>query len=449
MKNTFRYIFVSVLAASSSFYANADNLLSTYQQALQNDPSVLKAKALFLASEEDIKLSRVALLPQLSAYGNYASGSNESFNSSAFDGSTITSDSTTSSFGFNLSLELYNHGSWLTLSSSKKSAHLSDLNYELTKQNLIINVTEAYFNVLRAQDDVILAGAEKKAIERQLDQTKQRFDVGLTDITDVHEAQAEFDNAITSEIRAQNSLYNNEESLRELTGVYPHSLDILNTERFSTSQPFPANVNDWQKQAEEKSLEIIIQRVNVDIAKQNIDIAKTGRYPTISLEASYASDNEDISSEILSFDASDLKSDSIGIQIDIPLYAGGKTSSKTRQARHNFVAASQDLTASHRATVRSTRNAYNNIVANISAIKSLEQSVVSAESALKATEAGFDVGTRTIVDVLNSTRNLYNAKRNLSSTRYDYIQATLALKRATGSISEKDINDINQGLIAN
>lgn len=448
MKKSIRHFIVAILAASSSYHANADDLLTTYQQALNNDPALLKAKAVFLAAEEDIIQTRTLLYPQLSAYGSYGTGSSESFNSSLFDGSTVTTRNTTSSFGLNLSLDLYNHSSWLQLANSKKQAHLSDLSYQIAKQDLIINVTDAYFNVLRAQDDVEFSIAEKQAIERQLEQTKQRFDVGLTDITDVHEAQAQFDNAITSEILAQNSLYNSEESLRELTNVYPHNLNVLNTERFGTSRPLPEDVNEWQQTAEVKSLEIILQKVSVDIAKEDINIAKTGRYPILSLEGSYATDNDDISSEILSFEASGLKSDSIGIRIELPLYSGGKTSSAVRQAQHNFVASSQDLMASHRAVVRRTRNAYNNIIANVSAIKSLEQSVISAESALKATEAGFDVGTRTIVDVLNSTRNLYDAKRNLSSRRYDYIQATLELKRATGVISEQEISDINLGLIA-
>lgn len=448
MKKSLRHIIVTLLAASSSFYANADDLLTTYQQALKNDPALLRAQAEFLATEEAIKQTRALLLPQISAFGSHSNSSQESFNSSAFDGSTVTSDTTRSTYGFNFSLDLYNHNSWLQLSNAKKRAHLSDISYQIAKQDLIINVSDAYFNVLRAQDTVEFSIAEKQAIERQLEQTKQRFDVGLTDITDVHEAQAEFDNAITEEILAQNSLYNSEETLRELTNVYPNNLNVLNTERFGTSRPSPESVNEWQKTAEAKSLEIILQKVNVDIAKKEINIAKSGHYPTVSLQGSYTSDNDDISSEILSFEATGLKSDSIGIQIDIPLYSGGRTSSEVREAQHSYVASSQDLVSSHRSVVRSTRNAYNNIIANVSAIKSLEQSVISAESALKATEAGFDVGTRTIVDVLNSTRNLYDAKRNLSSRRYDYIQATLELKRATGVISEKDIRDINLGLIA-
>ena len=156
--------------------------------------------------------------------------------------------------------------------------------------------------------------------------------------------------------------------------------------------------------------------------------------------------NDNFTSE---YNRPDLDSQSIGITLTIPLYSGGAVSSEVRQAQSNYVAASQDLEQAHRNVIRNTRNAYNTVIAGVSAIKALGQAVVSAESALKATEAGFEVGTRTIVDVLNSTRNLFDAKRNLSTTRYGYVQNILALKRAGGTITEKDLNDINQGLIAN
>ena len=169
-----------------------------------------------------------------------------------------------------------------------------------------------------------------------------------------------------------------------------------------------------------------------------------GHYPTLDLSASYGNSKNKV--ESVQFDG--LDSQSIGVTLTVPIYSGGAVSSSVRQAQSRYVAASQDLAQTHRNVVRSARNSYNTVIAAVSAINSLERSVVSAESALKATEAGFEVGTRTIVDVLNSTTNLYNAKRNLSSTRYDYIQSILALKRAAGTISEKDLDDINAGLIA-
>lgn len=440
MKKSLNFIFVSVISSLTSLTISAADLATSYQQALKNDPLTLRAKAQFLANREAIEQSRAVLLPQLDASARYSVNSNENFDFES--GRVIKSDVDSLRLSANLSMQLYHHNSWLRLDNAKKLAHRSDIAYQIAQQDLIVRVTRAYFDVLRAKDDVEFAGAEQKAIARQLEQTKQRFDVGLTAITDVHEAQAEFDNAVTQSIRAKNSLYNAEEGLRELTNSYPSDLSILNKERFSASRPSPDSANQWQQTAEAKNLALISQKVGVDIAKENINIAKSGHLPTLSLQANYTRDDNDF--EV--FEPPTTTSNSIGIQLSVPLYSGGATSSAVKQAQHNYVAASQDLEQTYRQTVRLTRNAYNDVIANVSAIKSLEQSVTSAESALKATEAGFEVGTRTIVDVLNSTRNLYNAKRNLSSTRYNYILAILGLKRAAGTISEKDINDINKGL---
>jgi outer membrane protein len=448
MKTSLRYILVAFAATTSSHHAFADDLLTTYQQALKNDPVLLKAKAQFMATEEAIEQSRAVLLPQISAFGSISQSSNESYDSLTPSNAITSSDVERTGLGLNLNMQLYHHNSWLQLDNAKKLAHRSDIAYQIAKQDLIVKVTQAYFAVLSAQDDVEFSVAEKKAIERQLEQTKQRFSVGLTAITDVHEAQAEYDNAVTAEIRAQNTLYNAEEGLREITNYYPRDIHVLNTKRFSASRPSPDSANEWQQTAEAKNLELIFQKVGVDISKENIKIARSGHYPTISLQGSYNTNDDTLGGDnfVNDWDAPKVDSHSIGIQVNVPIYSGGATTSAVRQAQHNYVAANQDLVSSHRSVVRSTRNAYNTVITSVSAIKSLEQAVLSAESALKATEAGFDVGTRTIVDVLNSTRNLYNAKRNLSSTRYGYIQSVLQLRRAAGIISEKDITDINMGL---
>jgi outer membrane protein len=441
MKKTISALIIGLVCATSSSLVNAEDLLSVYNQAKASDPTVLKSRALFNASKEDIDQARATLLPQVNATGNFTKSEND------VDGlpspySKSESTSVTIRFG----MEIYNHSSWLRLDNAKKSAHRSDVSYQAAKQDLIVRVTSAYFDVLSAKDDLDFAKAEKAAIERQLEQTKQRYSVGLTAVTDVHEAQAQYDNAVTSEIRAENSVFTAEEALRVITNVYPRDLKILNTERFSTSRPVPDSANEWQQTAEAKNLDLIVQKISVDIAKENINIATSGHYPSLDLSGSYGqSDSDDL---LNSTNNSGGDSQSIGITLTVPIYSGGATSSAVRKAQSNYVAASQDLAQTHRNVVRNTRNAYNTVIAAVSAIKALGQSVVSAESALKATEAGFEVGTRTIVDVLDSTRNLYNAKRNLSSTRYAYVQNILTLKRAAGTITEQDLININQGLSA-
>ena len=442
MKKTLTASFIGLVCAASSYLANAEDLLSVYQQAQANDPVVLGAHARFLATEEGIEQARAVLLPQINGSASYSDGKSEAINT--LTGKVVNTDVENFTYGATLSMELYRHSTWLRLDNAKKLAHQSDIAYQVAKQDLIVRVTQAYFDVLSAKDDLEFSIAEKTAIERQLEQTKQRFSVGLTAITDVHEAQAQYDNAVTDEIRAENKVFNAEEALRVITNVYPRDLHILNTERFGTSRPFPDSANEWQQTAEAKNLDLIAEKINVDIAKENINIARAGHYPSLDLNGDFTSRDTDTGN----INTTALDSHSIGIKLTVPIYSGGSISSSVRQAQSNYVVASQNLAQSHRNVVRNTRSAYNTVIAAVSAIKSLEQAVVSAQSALKATEAGFEVGTRTIVDVLNSTRNLYNAKRNLSSTRYDYIQSVLTLKRAGGTITEKDLIDINQGLTA-
>lgn len=436
--------------AVSSAPALAEDLIDVYQKALQFDTQVLTAQAQVRVAEQDIEIARSVLLPQIDFSGTISTSENESFNDQAND--LVTSETDSTSYGLDLSMQVYNHASWLTLASSKKSAHQVDISYQLAKQQLMVRVANAYFTLLETKDDLLFAEAEKKAIERQLEQTKQRFEVGLTAITDVHEAQAEFDNAVAEVIRSQNAIYAAEEALREITNSYPRDIAVLDTELFSTSRPVPDSADAWQKTAEAKNLDILFSKVGVDIARENIDIASAGRLPTLSLGGSIgrAKSSTDLSvpgQETQALPDPWTDNHSIGLTVSVPLYTGHRITSQVEQAKHNFVVASQGLEGAHRTSVRSARNAYNNIIATISGIKAFEQSVISAESALKATEAGFDVGTRTIVDVLDSTRNLFNARRNLATTRYTYITNVLQLKLAAGTITEQDLVDINKGLI--
>ncbi|MDG1733251.1 MAG: outer membrane channel protein TolC [Thalassotalea sp.] len=436
-------LFVGIVLASSSQMATAQDLQQIYQLALQNDPTALKAEAQFRATQEKIEQARSVLLPQIAANASYTDQSSET--------DDLTTDTTTTRVSLDLNMQLYHHNSWLALETSKKTAHQSDINYQFVKQQLVTRVTESYFNVLAAYDGLEFAQAEKKSIERQLEQTKQRFSVGLTAITDVHEAQAQYDNSVAEEIKAQNDVYQSEEALREITGAYPRDLSVLNTDRFTPVMPMPSGANEWQKLAEAKNLRLISQKISMDIAKENIDIASSGHLPTLSLTGSIGTSEQDLERDpatALDYDGRETDNTSIGIQLSVPIYSGGNTSSQVRAAQQNYVAASQDMQLSYRGIIRESRNSYNNVVATISGVKAFEQSVISAESALKATEAGFEVGTRTIVDVLESTRNLFNAKRNLSSTRYQYVINMLRLKEASGTISEEDVASINKGLVA-
>ncbi|USD64902.1 outer membrane channel protein TolC [Vibrio sp. SCSIO 43136] len=425
-------LFITAALGSMATSAYADSITEIYELAKKNDPQLLAAEASKNAAFEAIDISRSTLLPQVNLTASYdinkvtAKGNNADYNQLGA--------------GVGFSQELYNRASWVTLDQAEKTARQSDSSFAAVQQGLILRVASAYFEVLRAQDSLEFVRAEKAAVARQLEQTKQRFEVGLSAITDVHDAQAQFDSVLASEVLAENTLINSYESLREITGEQHDNLDVLDTERFS-AQPTKASTDALIQEAEEKNLTLLAQKIAQDIAKDSIALASSGHLPSLTLDGGY--NHSDVDKGI-----NEGKTDAfnVGINLSVPLYSGGRTTAQTKQAEANYVAASQNLEQTYRSVVKEVRASNNNINATIGALKAYEQSVVSAESALEATEAGFEVGTRTIVDVLDSTRRLYDANRNLSNARYDYIISVLTLRQAVGTLSEQEILDINAGL---
>ena len=442
----------TLLATSFAMFSAqaADNLQSIYQLATQKDPQLLKAIATRDAAKQGIDVSKASLLPQVNLTAGYSKSMAERAQLLESGMAIIDNDTTGWSAQVNLSQSLFDWNNWENLNTAEKRAMQSQTNLDAATQGLIVRVSQTYFNVLKAVDDLGFAEAEKRAIERQLEQTKQRFAVGLTAITDVHEAQAQFDSALAREITAQNNLETAREALREITGQYHDELASLNTDKFSTQTPSPATADEWVKLAEQLNLSLKANKLALEIAQNDIDKAVAGHYPTVSLDASYGtSDNtteNTFAGQTQKTNLPRLDSKQIGLNLRVPLYSGGATTAQTSVARANYVVASQDLELSYRTAVRQVRSSFNDINANIATIRALEQAVISAESALNATEAGFEVGTRTIVDVLQSTRNLFEARRNLSGARYNYIIAILTLKQAAGNLSEQDLQAINQAL---
>lgn len=422
----------------------ADDLSEVYQLALQNDPVINRAKADKELAYSGIALSRANLLPQISGSVSYSLSSGDQVFTNGTNFQTAESESDTLNIGLDLRMSLYDHANWVGMDRAEKVAQQGDANLASALQLLIVRVTTAYLSVLREQDNVEFVKAELRAIERQLEQTKQRFEVGLTAITDVHEAQANFDNTVARQIRAENQLELRLEELREITGKYHKNISVLDTKLFSATAPSPANVGDWLKLAEDSNFDLLVQRFAKDIAMEDIESARAGHYPTLSFSASI--DKTDRTNEVQNSAPQDTTSNSqtLGLSLNVPIYSGGRTSTSTDQARSRYVIASENLELVYRQTVRSVRSSYNDVKATVSTIRALEQSVVSADSALKATEAGFDVGTRTIVDVLNSTRNLFDARRNLADARYNFVSAIINLKRAAGTLTEDDLLAINR-----
>ncbi len=423
-------LFISAALGGISSSAWADSLAEIYDLAKQNDPQLLSVAAQRDRAFEAITSSRSALLPQI----NLTAGYNLTRGDTEYDSnliSDVSNDSNALTAGVNFSQELYNRASWITLDTAEKSARQADATYAAAQQGLILRVSQAYFEVLRAQDNLVFVRAEKAAVGRQLEQTKQRFEVGLSAITDVHDAQAQYDAVLADEVLAENDLINSYESLREITGQEHKNLNVLDTNRFSatrTNSPAETLIDE----AKTKNLSLLSARISQDIARDNISLASSGHLPTLSLDGGY--NYGDTSNS-----ARDNTTDNfnIGVNLAVPLYTGGNVTSQTKQAEFAYVAASEDLEAQYRSVVKDVRAQNNNINASIGALKAYEQSVVSARSALEATEAGFDVGTRTIVDVLDATRRLYDANKNLSDARYNYILSVLQLRQAVGTLANK------------
>jgi outer membrane protein len=429
-------LFIGMALGSFSSLAAADDLAQVYNQAKENDPQLLRAAATKDAAFEAVNSSQSSLLPQIDLTAGY--------NILRSDEDRRDNDRLTA--GINLSQELYQQSSWVSLDIAEKSARQADSAYAAEQQGVILRVAQAYFDVLRANDSLEFVRAEKAAVGRQLEQTKQRFDVGLSAITDVHDAQAEYDSVLANEVLTENQLVNSYEDLRVITGQGHTELSVLDTERFSAS-PSEQSSDSLIDEAQQKNLSLLASRINADIAKDNISLASSGHMPSLTFDAGYNyTDQSNSGTPSQDGNYGDINA---GINLYIPLYSGGNTSSLTSQAEFQYVAASQDLEATYRDVTKNVRAFNNNINASIGALKAYEQTVISAKSALEATEAGFDVGTRTIVDVLDSTRRLYDANRNLANARYDYILSVLQLKQAVGTLSEQDIMDINTGLKAN
>ncbi|MEZ9522615.1 outer membrane channel protein TolC [Enterovibrio norvegicus] len=425
-------LFIGVALGTVAPLASADDLIQVYEQAKQSDPQLLQAAATKDAAFAAVDTNRGTLLPQINLNAGYNLSRNS--NDSITDSNLLTA-------GVAVSQELFSQNSWINLDIAEITARQADATYAAEQQSLILRVSTAYFDVLRAIDDLVFVRAEKAAVGRQLEQTKQRFEVGLSAITDVHDAQAQYDSVLAQEIQAKNVVTNSYEELREITGQSHADLSVLNTRTFSASSPEQTQ-DALVKQAEETNLSLLAQRITRDASKERISLAESGHMPSLTLNAGYdytdrTHSQNDLSNNELSG----------GINFNMPLYTGGSTTAQVKEAQFNYVSASEALEARYRSTVKDVRAFYNNINASIGSLRAFEQTVVSARSALEATEAGFEVGTRTIVDVLDSTRRLYDANRSLSDARYDYILSVLQLRQAVGTLNEEDLVEINQGLV--
>ncbi|MDI6476377.1 outer membrane channel protein TolC [Cronobacter dublinensis] len=436
-------ILIGLSLTGFSAMSQAENLLQVYQQARLSNPDLRSSAADRDAAFEKINEARSPLLPQLGLGADYT------YNSGFRDNDGV--DTTSKSASLQLTQTIFDMSKWRALTLQEKTAGIQDVTYQTDQQTLMLNTATAYFQVLSAIDALSYTEAQKQAIYRQLDQTTQRFNVGLVAITDVQNARAQYDNVLANEVTARNNLDNALEQLRQVTGNYYPQLASLNVDSFKTARP--AAVNALLKEAEQRNLTLLQARLSQDLAREQIRYAETGHMPTLGLTASSSVSDTDYSGSKTSSAAaasrytdSKVGQNSVGLSFSMPLYSGGSVTSQVKQAQYSFVGASEKLESAHRNVVQTVRSSYNNVNASISSIKAYEQAVVSAQSSLDAMEAGYSVGTRTIVDVLDATTTLYNAKQQLSSARYNYLINQLNIKSALGTLNEQDLVALNNSL---
>jgi outer membrane protein len=419
---------------SSAFLASnlmAADLNEIYQLSLTNDAELAAAKAKRDAGNYQVDLARAALLPQISLGANQATTEVETDAGSA--------DYDTFSYNATISQTLFNLNSWYNYQAASAGGDASDLEYVLSEQQLILRSAEAYFNVLRAKENLDTARAEEKAVKRQLEQTQQRFEVGLIAITEVHEAEASYDLSYANLIGREAALDISYEVLEQITGQRFENLAQLKTDvEFSTPKKA---AKEWVEAGLSKYAGIQLAHQGVTAAEYTRKAGWSNYAPQINAQWSYTDGDQ-----ITNGSAVDSTTTVLAFSATIPLFAGGSNYAKAKQAAARSTEASANLDLQQRTVKNNIRSLYRKVQTDVLTVKARKRATVSSQSALEATETGYQVGTRNIVEVLNAQRNLFSAQRDYANARYDYIIDLLNLKFFAGSLGETDIQALNAWL---
>jgi outer membrane protein len=452
MRQTTRLAIALGLVVAAPFAHGAD-LLEVYQRALQSDPQIREAEATRLATLETKPQALAGLLPTLNGTGSYTSRDQEGQSSTLavvggvpVVGTTRqTVDATIKQYQIQLVQPLFRWDRWVALRRADGQVAQAEADFHAAEQNLVFRVSQRYFNVLSAKDQLEATEGALAAVSRQLEQAEQRYEVGLIAITDVQESRAAADQARAAVIAAKRTLSTNQELLRELTGEMFTTLSAPGDD-MPLNSPSPASEEQWVAAAMEQNLALISSRLSLDIAKEAISTARTGHYPTLDLVGTRfnnVQDADQVNNGNPSPANTDVTQDSISLQVTVPFYSGGAVSSRVREQVYRHRAARERLERTARETERAARDAYLGVNSNISRVQALRQAVESSRTALRASEAGFEVGTRTTVDVLDAQRRLLDAETNYARSKYDYIIGIIQLKQAAGTLSREDLAEIN------
>ncbi len=427
---------IALMAIAVISPLKAQDLTATYELALQNDPGIKQAEANQLAAAEYRPQGIARLLPNISATG--LSSRDKLYNAkSGNDYRGPSQEYWSHSIIVKLNQPLMHWDYWVQLSQSDNQIAQVEADYQVELQKLMVKTTEGYFNVLAAQDTVELFSIEKQAITRELDQAKQRFEVGRNAITDVYEAQAGFDEAVANEIDAAHDLKNKKAALREIIGENEVQLNSLGA-TLPLLKPEPSNIKAWQDSAEITNFSVISAFNKAEFSRKSITVQQAGHLPQLDLMASSTSSDVNSTSGF----RGDLQS--VGMQLNIPLFEGGAVNSRTRQASFQYEAAKENLIATKRAVNRQAEDAFNGVMSSIARVEALNTAVKSRESALEASEVGLQVGIRTMIDVLTEQKKLYRSKRDFYRGRYDYLINSIKLKQASSNLTQNDLEQINR-----
>lgn len=431
----------------------SQNLFDIYQTALSQDPSWASARNANLAAQEKLEQGKALYRPTITFNSNFSESRTNlerDFSSSQIDntGTSISNPGhqrfNTFAYSLNLNQPIYRMVNLIEYQQSRLVVSQADRQLMLDKQNLMIRVSQAYFDVLLAQDSIELIRSQKAAINHQLEQARANFEVGTATITDVNEAQARFDLVSSQEIAAVNQLEIKQRAMQAITGSVPQALAKVRQD-LQPVLPEPNDMQRWVEMADQNNLALAIQQHNFQIASREVERARAGHLPTVDAVASYRDSRSDGSTVGFGSDLEDL---TIGLQLEIPIYQGGAVSSRVREAAANLDKSRDNVEFARRQADLDTRQAYLDVSSGVAQIKALEQALISSQSQLDSTTLGYEVGVRTSVDVLNAQQQLYGAKRNLLEARYNYLLGLIRLKAATGLLNESDLLEINQLLLA-
>jgi len=450
MRFTASSLAIAISIASQTLYA--DTLKDVYDAALKNDPVLKQHQAEFRAARETENIARSQLLPQVG--GQYAVGNTDVSSNGkpvSLPGVALpidfSSDSNadTKTASLSVTQAIFDLNKWFKFKSGTAIGEQAKAKFADDQQDLIVRSAEAYFLVLRSQDNLASSKSQEAAIQRQLEQTKQRFDVGLIAITDVHEAQAANDLARVARLADEGQLSIANESLTVLTGNVPANLWKL-SETYPITNPAPATANEWVDTAVKNNFSLKAAHSGSRAAYQDAQAAKANHYPTV--DGSYSWQDQKLDGDLSTFSADETKTKMWAVTLKVPIFAGGGISAQRRQAYERYNATRDGEDSALRNTIATTRSLHIAVTTDVLRVSAYKQSITSAQSALDATKAGYDVGTRNVVDVLNAQQTLFRALRDYANARYDYVLNELRLKRQAGSLSPQDIYDLNKWLQA-